>query len=144
MRLYYVIRDTSPVKLDRQQRQQQDDNLRLQAFAAAVVARRSGPNEQLEAQKISLTGEYRLGGIDLDNAALLAVLDAELRKIDARFSQVPRQLEQVLLAELRAALPQGEQPRSAQLSVQVIASGEREAAISAVQSYLRANAANWY
>jgi hypothetical protein len=144
MRIYYVIRDSSPVPQTREQRETLAANLRQQIFAGALAARASGPNEQLEAAKISLNGELNLGGIDLDDPALLALLDSESRRIDARFSQTQRQLELVLLAELRAALPQEESARSANLSVEAVAFGERGDAIAAVRDYLRVHAAEWY
>lgn len=144
MRLYYAIRDQSAVKQTLAQRRDQADRWQTQPFAAAVSARLTGPNEQLAAHKISPSGEYALGGIDLLDASVLQALDAESAKIDARFKQTHRQLELVLLRELRAALPPDDNARASQLSVEVVAFGERDAAIAGVQDYLRANAEVWY
>ena len=144
MRLYYVIRDQSAVKQTPSQRSAQADRWPNQPFASAVGARLTGPNEQLAAHKISPTGEYALGGIDLLDSSILQTLDAESTKIDARFKQTHRQLELVLLHELRAALPPEDNARANQLSVEVVAFGERDDAIAGVQDYLRTNAALWY
>ncbi len=144
MRLYYLIRDQSAVKQTPEQRQQQAERWSAQPFAGAVNQRRAAPNERLDASKISPTGEYRLGGLDLLDDALKQLLDAESAKIDARFKQIQRQLELVLLHELRAALPPDDTARANQLSVEVVASGHRDIAIAGVQAYLRVNAALWY
>ena len=102
------------------------------------------PEEQLQIIKISPSGEYSLGGIDLEDADLTHTLDAEAAKIDARFKQTQRQLELVVLKELRAALPQEEAARASQLTVQVVAYGSRDEAIDGVQTYLQTNAVVWY
>jgi hypothetical protein len=143
MRLYFIIQDQSAIRQTPAQRREQDLRWREQPFAAFVAARLTGPNEQLTAGKISPAGQFRLGGIDLLDDSLIQRLDAEASQIDARFKQVHRQLELVLLSELRAALPPDDLARADQLSVQVVAYGERDAAVAGVQAYLRASAAVW-
>lgn len=140
MRYYYVIHDQSTAKLTREEVLQQETRWREQAFAGMVAAREAGPNEQLSALKRSLTGEYRLGGIDLTAEAVRERLDAESAQIDARFKLAQRQLELVILHELELADP----TRAGQLTVTVVTFGERDAAIDGVQAYLRENAALWY
>jgi hypothetical protein len=144
MRLYYVIRDQSAVKQTPTQRREQADRWQMQPFALTLGLRLTGPNEQLAIHKISPSGEYALGGIDLLDDEVLQALDRESAKIDARFKQPQRQLELVLLHELRAALPPEDNARANQLSVEVVAFGERDAAIAGVQNYLRTNANLWY
>ncbi len=144
MRMYFVLHDSSPVKQTRQQMQAADESWREQPFALAVAARRGSPNLRLSLPKRSRGGDYRLGGIDLEDKALLHLLDDIARAIDSRSSQVAQQLELVLLDELRRALPQDDLARANALSVQVVASGDRRSAIAAVQAYLRSHAADWY
>ncbi len=144
MRLYYVIRDQSAVKQTPSQRRDQAERWQTQPFATTLGTRITGPNEQLTAHKISPSGEYVLGGIDLLDEAVLQTLDRESAKIDARFKQTQRQLELVLLRELRAALPPEDSARASHFSVEVVAFGERDVAIAGVQNYLRANADLWY
>lgn len=144
MRLYYVIRDQSAARLTPAQRRAWAERWPEQPFVGALYRRRAGPNEQIDASKTSLSGEYLLGGLDLLDDTVRQVLDVEAGKIDARFKQAHRQLELVLLSELRAALPPDDTARANQLSVEVVAAGERDAAVLDVQAYLRANAARWY
>ena len=144
MRIYFVLHDSSPVKQTRQQMQTLDESWREQPFAQAVAARRGSPNQRLNLPKRSLSGEYRLGGIDLDGDALLSLLDSMARAIDSRIGEVAQQLELVVLDELRRALPPDDLARANALSIQVVASGDRPSAIAAVQAYLRSHAADWY
>ncbi len=144
MRLYYVIHDTHATPQTPTQRREQLINWRNQPFARTLATRRTGPNEQLVALKTDPTGAYRLGGIDVLNPTTRIVLDVEARRIDGRFSQLHRQLELVVQAELRTALPPDDTARANDLAVTVIAWGQRSDAIAAIRSYLQANAALWY
>lgn len=144
MRVYYVIHDQSSIRQTEAQRDAMLAGWQAQPFARVVAGRPTGPNEQFTVVKRSLTGEYLLGGIDLTDSGVLQTLDVEAAKIDGRFKQIQRQLELVALAELRAALPPSDATRAGQLSVEAVAWGERDAAITGVQDYLQANALAWY
>jgi hypothetical protein len=144
MRLYFVIHDTHPTPQTPTQHQEQMTNWRTQPFARVVSQRRTGPNEQLSALKTDPTGAFRLGGIDVLDNDIRASLDVEARRIDGRFSQPHRQLELVLLEELRAALPSDDTARANDLTVTVVAWGTRSAALTGIRSYLQTNAAVWY
>ena len=144
MRVYYVIRDQSAVKQTDTQREALLTQWRRLPFGGSITGRRTGPNEQLTLVKRSITGEYWLGGIDLVDGSVRQVLGREAGKIDGRFTQIQRQLELVMLAEWRAALPPEEAARRDQLSVQAVAWGDQAEAIAGVQAYLRSNATVWY
>jgi hypothetical protein len=144
MRLYYVIHDSHPTPQSPEQREAQAANRSTQPFMRVLAARRAGPNEQLAAQKTDPTGAYRLGGIDMLDNNVRAALDTEARRIDGRFSQIHRQLELVLLDELRVSLPPDDTARANDLTVTVVAWGERAAAINDIRAYLQANTAIWY
>ena len=144
MRVYYIVQDASAVKQTDAQREAHLSQWQTQPFGDTIRQRHSGPNEQLTLGKRSVTGEFWLGGVDVEDAAVRAMLDREARKIDGRFTQVQRQLALVLLAELRAALPPDDASRADQLAVEAVAWGDRDTAIADVQAYLRTNAAVWY
>jgi hypothetical protein len=144
MRIYYIIRDQSAVKQTNNQREALMAEWQAQPFGNTVTRRRTGPNEQLTLVKRDVTGEYWLGGVDLDDREVRQRLSSEAARIDGRFTQLQRQFELVALAELRAALPAEDAARGDQLSVQAVAWGERDEAIADVHTYLRSNAAIWY
>ena len=144
MRLYYVIHDSHATRQTRAQRQEHIANWSAQPFARQLVQRRTGPNEQLGELKVSPTGEYYLGGLDVLDMRIRMALDEESRRIDGRFSLLQRQLELVVLTEFRAALPADDLARATDLSVSVVVWGDRATALTGIRSYLQANAAIWY
>ncbi|MAS38186.1 MAG: hypothetical protein CL610_29590 [Anaerolineaceae bacterium] len=144
MRLYYLIRDQSAVKQTPTQRADHQERWQEQPFTTVTQRADLPPNQRLQLVKFNPSGEYGLGGIDLLDDGIRQHLNAESAKIDARFKQLNRQLELVLLKELRASLSPDDSARANQLSVEVIAFGERDTAISDVQDYLRAHAGTWY